>query len=217
MEANIVAKMRVIGLTGGAGCGKSFVASVLMERFPVEVIFTDEIARQQMEPDGCSYQAVVQKFGKEILQPDGRIDRGHLARIVFQKEDTKKILNQLTHPQVRQEVLRRLAQYRDSGCYLAVFVETALLLEAGYQEFCDEVWYIWASVKERKQRLLKSRGYTNERIEAMFRSQASEAEFFACADRIIENREGNSPDALAAQIKPLIQQWEMERKSYYES
>ena len=197
-------EMRVIGLTGGVGCGKSFVAAVLSKHFPIYVLYTDEIAKRQMQPEGESYQAVVKEFGKEILMPSGEIDRSYLSRKIFADEAAKKRLNQLTHPRVEQEVLDTITKLKETKKYLAVFVETALLIEAGYQKFCDEVWYVWASKEERIHRLSKFRGYSKERIEAMIHAQA-------CEDHVIINKDDTDVEEILIQAERIFLEWSEEK------
>lgn len=206
-----IKKTYIVGLTGGVGCGKSFVADVLCGYFPVYVLFTDEIAKQQMQPGKISYQAVVQEFGEEILTPSKEIDRSRLSQIIFTDEAAKKRLNQLTHPRVEQEVLDRIAKIKETGEYLAVLIETALLMEAGYQRFCDEVWYVFAPKNERIHRLSKFRGYSKERIEAMLHAQACEEDFLSCADRVITNRDNTTVSDIIAQAEKIFLEWSEEK------
>lgn len=182
--------MLVIGLTGGIGSGKSFVADIIKRHYPVAVIDTDSLARDLMKKGGSAYNRVKEYFGSGILAEDGEIDRERLSGIVFSDPDSLSKLNSLTHPAVQEKVLALIRGYRESGNYLAVLVETALLIEAGYQSFCDEVFYVHADEKIRRMRLKESRGYTDKKIDRILANQKPEEEFIRHATWLIENNSG---------------------------
>lgn len=182
--------MKVIGLTGGIGSGKSAIAAELLKYPDIRVIFTDDVAKEQMKKGGVSYNGVVAEFGKNILEPSGEIDRKKLSLVVFSDEANKIKINQITHPNVRKYVTDSIKAFRKSGEVRAVFVETALIIEAGYSEFTDEIWYVTAPVKQRISRLERSRGYSREKALAIMENQKSEEEFIACSDYILENADG---------------------------
>lgn len=197
-------KMKVIGLTGGVGSGKSTVADIITKHFKVYVIYTDEIAREQMEVGGVSYHRVVREFGDGILKENGEIDRAKLASIVFADEKKLLRLNDLTHPEVLKEVLATIEQLKREGSYQAVLIETALLKEAGYVSFCDEVWYVYASEQVRRERLKKGRGYSDEKIDGLFAKQKKEAEFLEYCTKTIENGADASKESILQQIQQMI-------------
>ena len=91
------------------------------------------------------------------------------------------------HPKVREAVEERLAALRTAGFDGYVLIEAALLLEAGYQEICDELWYVYAPEKVRRERLKRNRGYTDEKIDSIMGQQASEALFFKQCDFVLYN------------------------------
>ncbi len=182
--------MLVIGLTGGIGSGKSYVAKLIREHFRVAVIDTDSLAKELMKQGESVYNRVVEQFGSGILAKDGEIDRQTLARIVFSDPKRLAMLDSLTHPAVQERVLQLVQEYRESGKYRAVLVETALLIEAGYQHFCDEIFYVHADEKIRRMRLKESRGYTDEKIDGILDSQKSEKEYALHSTWMIENSSG---------------------------
>ena len=196
--------MKIIGLTGGVGSGKSTVASIIAKNLNVYVINTDEIARKQMKKGGVSYQKVVHEFGDDILQSDGEINRSKLAKIVFSDEIKLKRLNDLTHPEVLKEVNATIDQLKTDHRYQAVLIETALLKEAGYVSFCDEVWYVYADDFTRRERLKKTRGYTDVKIDDLFSRQKSEEEFRAYATKTIDNWENATEEDVLRQVKQLL-------------
>lgn len=178
--------MKVIGVTGGVGSGKSYVIEQLAKEHDVCVINTDNIAKDQMKRGGSSYDDVVAFFGREIVGDDGEINRAMLSGIVFNDSEKLQKLNELTHPRVIEEMLRLIEESRLSGREMAV-IETALLIEAGIGKYCDEIWYVTASEDVRRKRLKETRGYSDERIDSMLSSQKDDAEFRKIATRIIEN------------------------------
>ncbi|MBP5533847.1 MAG: dephospho-CoA kinase [Lachnospiraceae bacterium] len=184
--------MKIIGLTGGIGSGKSFVADAAQKNFPVLHISTDEIARRQMQKGGISFKKVVKEFSKytgSLLLEDGEINRPELSKIVMNDPERLKKLDEITHPAVIDEVNNIIKEETDRGVYTAVLIETALLYEAGIDKMCDEVWYVYAPVATRCKRLTETRGYTPEKTEMFLKNQQPEEEFLRRADRIVPNGE----------------------------
>ena len=168
--------MKIIGVTGGVGAGKSTVLNYLEKRYGAKLILADLVGHEVMEPGHEAYTQVVKAFGQEIVSEDKTIDRKALGAIVFADETKRMILNRIIHPAVRQEILRRLEEAKLSHLS-SVVVEAALFLEENYDAFCDETWYIYTDEKIRRQRLKESRGYSDERIDQIFRSQKTHEEF----------------------------------------
>ena len=168
--------MKIIGVTGGVGAGKSTVLNYLEKRYGAKLILADLVGHEVMEPGHEAYEQVVKVFGQEIVSEDKTIDRKALGAIVFADEKKRMILNRIIHPAVRQEILRRLEEAELSHLS-SVVVEAALFLEENYDAFCDETWYIYTDEKIRRQRLKESRGYSDERIDQIFRSQKTHEEF----------------------------------------
>lgn len=179
--------MKVIGLTGGIGSGKSLVANILSNKYHAYLMVTDAIAKAQMEPGGVSYKAVIDYIGKHILNEDGTINRSRLASIIFEDKEKRLKINELTHPLVLEEVLLKIKELKAEGTVPYVVVETALMIEAGYDFICDEVWYVYAPEEERRRRLKESRNYSDEKINSIFENQSKEEAFRAKYTKVIEN------------------------------
>lgn len=179
--------MKVIGLTGGIGSGKSLVAKIMREQYGACVIDTDRIAKEQMEPGGASYPEVVDYFGEGILASDKTIDRGKLSAVVFEDSDKRKRINEITHPKVLVEVQQTIATHRELGDTPYLLIETALMIESGYDFVCDEVWYVYAPEEHRRRWLKEERGYTEDKIDAIFRNQCKAQEFRQRFPNVIEN------------------------------
>ena len=166
--------MKVIGITGGVGSGKSQVLEYLREQYGVLVIQADLVGHEVMEPGEKAYGQVLEAFGDGILDRDGRIDRKKLGGIVFSCQERLPALNAIIHP-----------ARKEGRTYAAV--EAALFLEEKYDAFCDETWYIDTDEDVRRRRLKESRGYTDERIDQILRAQKSREEFLARCQAVVEN------------------------------
>lgn len=178
--------MRVIGVTGGVGAGKSTVLAFLKKWYDARIIQADEVGHRVMEPGTEAFDRVVELFGPGIVDRTGRIDRKMVAEIVFTDEEKRLALNAVIHPAVRETILRELQEARAAGRKFAV-VEAALFLEENYDEFCDETWYIYADVETRRERLKASRDYSDERISRMMERQKSYEEFRERCQYMIDN------------------------------
>ncbi|WP_167956280.1 dephospho-CoA kinase [Anaerosporobacter faecicola] len=204
--------MKIIGLMGGVGSGKSTVADILKEEYHAHLIITDDIARDLCNKGQESYNRIVAYFGREILKEDGEIDRNKLSGIVFNNEEKLKKLNSFTHPLVKEYVIREITMLKDRNARAVteekeepvpyLVIETALLIDAGYRELCDEVWYVAVDENIRKERLIKSRGYTEEKIMAILKNQMSDTDFSDNCDIILYNN-GNL-SILREQIQFLL-------------
>lgn len=182
--------MKIIGLTGGIGSGKSFVAKVATTYFNVLHISTDEIARTQMLKGGVSYGRVIEEFSgytDDLLLPDGEINRPALSKVVLNDPELLEKLDSITHPAVIDEVNSIIENEKEAGRYDAVLIETALIYEAGIDSTCDEVWYVYAPRLTRRKRLAVSRGYSDERIDGFFNGQKPEEEFLRRSTRTVPN------------------------------
>lgn len=179
-------EMKIIGLTGGVGAGKSTVLEYLEQHFSACVIQADQVGHLVMEPGGVCYEPVTELFGKKIIKKDKTIDRRMVSDIVFSNEEMRRKLNGVVHPAVKQQILKRIREERSKGCRLLV-VEAALLLEDHYEAFCHKVWYVHTDREIRITRLMESRGYSRRKAEEIMSRQASEEFFFAHADYVVEN------------------------------
>lgn len=178
--------MKVIGITGGVGTGKSEVLNYLEQKHGAVVCQADLVARNLEKKNTICYRQIVGHFGEGILAENGRIDREKLAKVVFSDGEERKKLNAIVHPAVKKRILGLIREQEKKGTELFV-LEAALLLEDHYDEICDETWYIYAEDDVRRKRLKLSRGYGDERIDGIFRSQKSRDEFLKRCDRAVDN------------------------------
>lgn len=178
--------MKIIGITGGIGCGKSELMALFDNRDGVSVCCADQIGRELQQRDGAAYGPIVEAFGTAYCRPDGELDRQALARLVFDDPEALDTLNAIVHPLVHQEVLARIEEARARQEQLFL-VESAILLDVGYQDFCDEAWCLRASYENRLRRLAAQRGMSEEEIERIISRQRSDEEFVAACDQVIVN------------------------------
>lgn len=180
--------MKVIGITGGIGSGKSRVLSYLEEKHHAVICQADQVAWELQEPGQKCYLEIIEHFGTGILNQDTTINRKALGQIVFHDEAQLSVLNGIMHPAVKIEIQKRISQEKEKGTKL-FFLEAALLIEEHYDEICDELWYIYTSEPIRRQRLKESREYSDEKIDAIMASQLSEESFRKVCKIVIENND----------------------------
>ena len=178
--------MKIIGITGGVGAGKSTVLDHLEKQYNACVLQADKIGHLVMEPGGICYGQVIALFGKQIIKNDKTIDRKMVSDVVFAHEEMRQKLDDIIHPAVKSYILDKIEEQKKAGCTLMI-VEAALLLEDHYDAFCDKVWYIHTDQEIRIERLISSRGYTREKAENIIARQATEGFFREHADYIIQN------------------------------
>ena len=145
--------MRRLGLTGGIASGKSWVANQLRE-LGFRILDADLIGHQLIEPRASAFEDVVHEFGKEILREDKSIDRKRLGAIVF--ADPKKLakLNSILHPRIEEAMNQQFRVWRAQGVTDPVFVEAALLVEAGMHKRLDGLVVVYCKLQNQIERLV---------------------------------------------------------------
>jgi len=184
--------MKVIGLTGGIGSGKSTVARFLAELGAV-IIDADKLWHEALKPDTEIWRGVVAAFGKGVLKPNGEIDRKRLGEIVFGNAEALARLNNIMHPYIYSTVKAQLEQYRRKGVGVVVLevpllIEVPLLMRAGKPSLSDEVDEVWVTLAPQStvlKRLKEKSGLSREQTLARIRSQISSEERTKRADVVI--------------------------------
>ncbi len=194
--------MKVIGITGGIGSGKSMIAEILKNNYNAYLINTDRIAHMLMEKGQISYNLIVQYFGEDILNPCGDIDRTVLANIVYHDKDRLLKLNSFTHPYV-MDYVRNLIEERKRENEELICVETALPVQAGLKDFCDAIWYICAPDGIRRERLKQVRNYDEQKIDRIFKNQISDSEYRKVSTHILIN--DSTKAKIMEQIEALLE------------
>jgi len=191
--------IRIYGLTGGTGSGKTIAAN-RFEQHGICVIDADKAGHQLLEPGGGAYQQVVEQFGSDILT-NGRIDRGKLGQLVFGDEAARKKLNAIVHPLVFQVISRRCAELYREG-HRAVIVDAALLAENGVREkWLDGLILVTAPREVRAARLVAGRLITPEQAQQRIEAQSDPDQKRAAADWVVEN--GGDIEAFLAKIDAI--------------
>jgi dephospho-CoA kinase len=194
--------MKVIGITGGVGAGKSTVLNLLIQHYNAFIIMADNVAKNVMEVGEKGYLNTIELFGEDILCADGTLDRNKLAHIIFSDPKKRMVINSVIHPLVKNKILEEINRLRIEGKYDYVFIEAALLIEDHYDTICDEFWYIYVPEDIRRKRLSISRGYSDEKINNIFKSQLTEEEYRAACKQVIDNS-SSVEDTLTQLVKIL--------------
>lgn len=179
--------MKIIGITGGVGAGKSTILRYIENNYNAKIIMADEVAKDIERPGNECYLKIVELFGTGILTSDCVIDKNILAGIIFEDQLKRKKLNDIVHPLVKEHIVRSINTERELGNIDYMIIEAALLIEDNYSAICDEMWYIYAEENNRRERLKKTRGYTDEKIDAIFKSQLTDMEFRRNCQVVIDN------------------------------
>ena len=190
--------MLLVGLTGGIGSGKSTVAELLAERGAV-VIDADDLARRAVAPGTSGFDRVVETFGRDILGPDGGIDRATLADVVFADPSRLRELEAIVHPEVARLLVESVEPYRDTDDVIVYAVP--LLAERGMAEGFDVVVVVVADVDRRIERLMRDRGMTAEEVRARVAAQLTDEERARVADVLLDN--DGEPERLIPQVNRL--------------
>jgi dephospho-CoA kinase len=185
----------LVGLTGGIGAGKSTVAEMLARRGAI-VLDADAVARQVVEPGKPAFDAIVERFGRDVVAPDGTLDRPALAAKAFASDESRRDLEAITHPAINDEFVRLM---QGAPADAIVVLDVPLLVESqqasarGYQA----VLVVEAPREVRLSRL-EERGVARDDAEARMAAQATDEERRAVATHVIDNR-GDLAD-LEAQV-----------------
>jgi dephospho-CoA kinase len=175
--------MVLVGLTGGIGSGKSTVARMLAERGAV-VLDADAYARDAVAAGTPGFRAVVKRFGDEVVDPAGELDRRALAAIVFADGGARRDLEAIVHPEVRRRLAQAIAAHAADDI---VVIDSPLLVEAGHGESVQLLVVVTAPEEARLARLAADRGMGEEEVRARMAAQLPLEEKAAIADIILDN------------------------------
>jgi dephospho-CoA kinase len=192
--------VRLFGLTGNIGAGKSVVARLLAGA-GIPVVDADRLAREVVEPGQPALEEIAARFGKTVLQPDGRLDRKALAAVVFNDPAQRLSLNAIVHPRIAQASAARLAELSAAGHELAIY-EAALIVENRLDEAMNGLIVVVAPEDVQLARLVVRDGMTEAEARARFAAQLPVAEKLKRATFVIDNR-GSLAD-LESQVAQLV-------------
>lgn len=192
--------MFVVGLTGGIGTGKSTVTRMFADR-GADVIDADRVAREVVEPGTEAFEEIVDRFGEEVVDEHGGLDRERLGSMVFSDEQARQDLNAIVHPRVHERIASELKRLGDDERTGLVVVDVPLLVEAKAARRYDAVVVVVAPREVRVERLRRDRGMDPEEVRARMAAQAGDQERLAVATHVVDN--GGDLAHLEAQVDAL--------------
>ena len=199
--------MLVLGLTGNIGCGKSSVSTIFMEN-NIKVVDADIVARQIFD-DKNLLNEVFSTFGESIKNQDGSLNRKALGNIVFNDDEKLILLNNLTHPKIKQKILSKVEEYKNQGEKIVV-IDAALLIEDDYIPYIQKLILITCRKEIQINRIIARDNCTKEEAISRINSQMSQEEKAKFADYIIDN--SNSFEELQKKVLELISVLQGERE-----
>ena len=192
----------ILGLTGSIAAGKSAVARMLQGK-GAALVDADQVSRDLTGPGSPVLSRLVERFGSEILDSDGRLDRAVLALRVFNSAGDLEALNEITHPAIWKESLFRLAEL--GATHPVVVLMAPLLLEHGAEAIVDQVWVVDLPLEEQLRRLTDRDGLPRDEALRRIRSQMPSAEKAARADVLIDN--SGTLDQTSALVDAAWEDW----------
>lgn len=178
--------MRTIGVTGGIGAGKTEVLQYLRGRWEAYILPLDDVTRSMLNPGECGYAFYRNMWGAHVILEDGSLDKTKIASLLFDNPEKKREIDAFFRPYVMRAVREAKNRAQEEG-HPFFIIESAILLEEHYDAFCDELWYIYADESTRSCRLMKARGYSEERIRETMGRQLPEQEFRLRCDFVVDN------------------------------
>jgi len=175
----------IIGITGGIGSGKSLLTDYLAENHGFHAIKTDDLARDMMNTDSSLKDSLKKAFGDRIYNDDGTLNRQIYAGIIHKSREEREKSDSIVHPAVWNRVLTLIAEQKKKG--IRNFAVETALPGTGFKEICTEVWHVHTDPAERKNRLIRDRGYSGEYTDSVMKGQIPEECYSDFADRILDN------------------------------
>lgn len=186
----------VVGLTGGIGSGKTAVSDLFADK-GIVIVDADVIAREVVEPGQPALNAIVDRFGPQMLLPDSTLDRRALRELIFNSDEDKNWLNALLHPAIRESMQAQTQRATSAYCILSV----PLLVENGLDKMVDRVLVVDVATKLQIERTSSRDQQSKEQVEKIIAAQASREQRLAAADDVIDNNGERS--ALIEQVEQL--------------
>ena len=177
-----MAKCKKIGLTGGIASGKTTVSDCF-KKLGTKVIDADVISHEVTEPGGSAFEEILSEFGSEILDEKGLINRKRMREIIFDDQSKKKILEEIIHPKVRDEMFKRI----NKSDYHYLIVSVPLLVETGMNRIMDRTLLVDCSEDTQIERLMHRDKITLNEARAILKNQASRSDREKIADDLIVN------------------------------
>lgn len=175
--------MKIIGITGLMGSGKSAILERLRE-LGARVIDSDEVVRELNEPGQPIYNKILDVFGKEYFLPDGKLDKAKLRQEIFTNSASLQKLNEITEEILLTVLVNRIMSFKDEDI---VALEAIRLRSTGLYRICDEIWFVYCEHDRQVERIKSRNNFENQLVEDILRSQQEEMKIIDRADHIIDN------------------------------
>lgn len=178
--------MRIIGLTGGIGTGKSTVSSI-MHNLGAKIIDADIISRQIVAKGSSVLARIAEAFGNEVIDENGELKRAALASKVFINKDALEKLNAITHPAIGERIFHMIDEIKNNPDTDTIVVDAAIPFVHGFRDIAEEIWVVTADKETRAERVASRNSMTKEEAYNRINSQMSDQEYMNIADVIIDN------------------------------
>ena len=156
--------MKIIGLTGGVGTGKSTVLEYIKENYNIYPLLTDLVGHRLQNKGEINYNLLVNEFGDKILNEDKTINRKILRELCFSDIKVLERVNNLTSENIMKAILEEIEIVKNLS-YDYIFIESAILFESGLDKLCDEIWFVYSEEEIRIERIMRNRNYTRQMCE----------------------------------------------------
>ena len=217
--------MITIGVTGGVGSGKSEILRYLKSQYKCRILMSDNAAKDLELPGGVLYEPLIgllEQYApsgehEPLVLECGEINKTEMARRIFGNKELLDKVNKLVHPAVNRYILDEIVREAENGEKEFFILESALLIENGYDRILDSMWYIYCEESARAQRLRGSRGYSDEKIRSIIKRQVSDEVFRSHCDTVIDNTgDFYAPDGAAVQVDAAIARLRAGRRALQE-
>lgn len=195
--------MLKVGLTGSIAVGKTFVCEIFRE-LGCHVLDADQVARDVVEPGTEGLESIVAAFGRDVLRPDGALDRGKLGSLVFADEEKRLLLNSIVHPLVFDAQERWLKEREKEDTDGIAIIDAALMIESGGYRRFDKLIVVWCEPELQLQRLMARDGLSQDDAQRRIDAQMSQEEKKRHADFLIDT--SGSRDNTRRQTSDVLRQ-----------
>lgn len=178
--------MKIIGVTGGIGSGKSTVSRILRD-LGAKIVSADKIARDIVHKGEKALLEIVEHFGDEILTSNGELDRKKLGTIVFGNNEKLEVLNSITHKYIAEKIVNIVEQFKMDNKSGIMVIDAPIPVEHGFIDIVDQVWVVTADIDVRVKRIIERDGITREEALSRINSQKKESEYLDIADEVLVN------------------------------
>jgi dephospho-CoA kinase len=196
----------IIGLTGSIASGKSTVSQLLKE-LGYPIVDADQVARQVVEPGSGTLRKIEEAFGSEVILPDGGMDRKRVGDLIFNDPASRKRLNDIIHPAIREEMMRQRTAFLESG-HTTVIMDIPLLFESRLQHFADKILVVSVTEENQLARLMERNALTETEARARIASQLPMSVKEEGADAVIYNN--GTIEETKWQLNRILEQWNVD-------